>query len=249
MDGKRLLKQLIYGGFFLIIIAGVVLIFYFKFKPQASCFDKRQNQGEEEVDCGGPCESCEIRRLKPIAINASPRIFDLNTPVLFFGVFNPNPNYAAKKLPYTLKIYDSSNQLIGTREEETFIYSGEEEKYILKPIDLARAFFAEINLGAPAWKAKTEFEKPKIDFRSLSKERVNDKYSITGLLVNNEAAVFGGVMVGALFYDSAGGLVSASRTEVNDIKAFEQRFFQLEHPFVDRIDFDKTRLFFEALRP
>ena len=53
-----------FGLFYLFIIGAVAGLGYLIFKPVASCFDNLQNQNETGVDCGGPCEDCELRDLR-----------------------------------------------------------------------------------------------------------------------------------------------------------------------------------------
>ena len=49
----RLLKQFLYGTFYLVILAAVGWgIYSFEFKPAPSCFDNQQNGGEGGVDLG-----------------------------------------------------------------------------------------------------------------------------------------------------------------------------------------------------
>lgn len=42
-------------------------IFYVVSEKPATCFDGIQNQGEEGIDCGGPCKQCKIRA-KPLSL-------------------------------------------------------------------------------------------------------------------------------------------------------------------------------------
>ncbi|KKU42980.1 MAG: hypothetical protein UX56_C0001G0015 [Candidatus Azambacteria bacterium GW2011_GWD2_46_48] len=65
----RTQKQVIIAIFFLGILFFIGGGFYFAFRSPASCFDKIQNQGEEDIDCGGPCATaCEEKELKPLEI-------------------------------------------------------------------------------------------------------------------------------------------------------------------------------------
>ena len=51
----RLLKQFLYGVFYLAIIAAVGVGFYFHYdNAPPSCFDGIQNEGEQGIDCGLP---------------------------------------------------------------------------------------------------------------------------------------------------------------------------------------------------
>ena len=56
---RRIIKRLIIIFVYLAILAAVGIGFYFLFRTKPTCTDKIQNQGEERVDCGGPCSRCE----------------------------------------------------------------------------------------------------------------------------------------------------------------------------------------------
>ena len=63
----RILKQTLFGLFFLAVFGGVVFWIYQSTRPVLTCFDKIQNQDEEGVDCGGKCQIlCRADSIKPI---------------------------------------------------------------------------------------------------------------------------------------------------------------------------------------
>ena len=66
----RLRKQIISGlVIFLILFLISYLIFLTIRGPvAASCFDGKKNQGEEGIDCGGPCPPCELKYAEPLKV-------------------------------------------------------------------------------------------------------------------------------------------------------------------------------------
>ena len=76
---NRFLKQFIYGLVYVIVFVALVYGTYvlFIYARPASCFDGRQNQGEREIDCGGPCEPCGLKLVQDIA-TSTPQILEID---------------------------------------------------------------------------------------------------------------------------------------------------------------------------
>ena len=128
---KRLLKQIIFGFIFLAIFSGIGTGLYFWLKPAPTCFDHKKNQGEEEVDCGGPCPPCEIRYLQPITVKKIINIKAGDKYDIGALVFNPNAKWGAQSFNYKFNILgplDTKQEITGTE----FILPAE-EKWILLP--------------------------------------------------------------------------------------------------------------------
>ena len=99
------------------------LIYYFQ--PEPTCFDKRQNQDEESVDCGGSCAPCS-EKIHDLTILWS-RVFSVREGSYDAAalVENQNQFLASKKLVYAFKLYDKDNILVAIRENFTFVNAGE----------------------------------------------------------------------------------------------------------------------------
>src|SRR3989338_1384244 len=118
-------KQLTYFLVFLIVIIGVIVGFYLNITAP-SCNDKKQNQDEKGVDCGGVCaKEClgEIKDLavlwsKPLQVSGS----DYDAIAL---VENRNLFLSSKSVKYQFKFYDDRNILIALREGKIFINPGQ----------------------------------------------------------------------------------------------------------------------------
>ena len=92
------------------------LLFY----KAPTCFDGKQNEGEQGIDCGGPCATiCQ-------ASFADPREEWATSSEVVSGVYNalayvvnPNVNADAENIMYDFRLYDDSGLLIVRRDGET----------------------------------------------------------------------------------------------------------------------------------
>ncbi|MBI2035770.1 MAG: hypothetical protein HYT12_03785 [Candidatus Liptonbacteria bacterium] len=253
MEPRRIGKQFLYGIFYTTFFFAIIYAPYFILKPEPTCFDGKQNQDEAGVDCGGAsCMSCEIKSLKPIEVVLRTS-FLAQDPVILVKLENPNTRFGALKLPYQLDVYGASGNIIKTFKDETFIYPGDKEKYIVKQLDGAGSVVIgspKITLGDPVWESVNKFRKPNFTFRQVNSDVKSGEIFIRGNIKNEETLLFTQVDIGALFYSINGTLLGVSKTQVRDVKAFEERFFQIEYPIsaAPNVDLTKTRLFYEAVR-
>lgn len=254
MPSYRFTKQVLYGLLYFAVFAGITSGVYFGFlRNPASCFDGRENQGEEETDCGGPCEPCEIRRLAPLQVGAT-KVLSVGTgATLFAEVRNPNFTFGAVSFTYTLEALDAAGRALKTFSGESFIYPGE-IKYFVEPVlgaapdGVRRASFTVAD-ATLQWKRREEFPTPLMQFREVRSETRQDGAITTqGVIVNGETAPFRRLMVGAIYADRSGTVIGASKTELRDVRAFEERFFQITHPALPAADLRQTKLYFEGRR-
>jgi len=130
MNGKRLAKQLIYGSVFAGILFLILLSFYnSNFKPAPTCSDGKQNQGEEGVDCGGPCADCAIRDLFEFKADRTQiRYFPADpegkTTVFYFELKNLNLNYGADFFYYYIDLFDKIDYEFDHVTDSSQIYAG-----------------------------------------------------------------------------------------------------------------------------
>lgn len=120
----------------LLIIAlpfiAIGFLFFPRLLPESSCFDNRRNQGEFEVDCGGPCLPCELKNPKNInlfwakAAQAKTNVYDM---VAY--IENPNEILVSPRLEYEFALFDEFG-LIARRRGNTFILA-EERLHIVEP--------------------------------------------------------------------------------------------------------------------
>ena len=227
---KYLKKQFTIAFFFLIVVVIIVGGIWLLVKPpRATCFDEKQNQGEEDIDCGGPCGFCD----KPMDLIILSQEFIPTVEGSFDFVAeikNPNPDWGVEYIKYRFYAYDKNDEQIGFKQGETW-FLPQETKYIIEQnidFDLDRIDFQIRNL---VWQ-KLE------DFRELE-IRINN--SGTRLLENNHTQVFGNVenksnydlntieVVGVLL--DGRDIVAAGKTDMNTVLMGETRYFELNWPF------------------
>lgn len=105
---------------FLLIIL-FFLISYFN-KPE-TCTDKKQNQGEVGIDCGGPCTNlCRAEYSDPNVLwTRWSKVLGSGVYNLLAYIENPNIEAGAYDVPYRFKVYDKDNVLLFERSGKAYI--------------------------------------------------------------------------------------------------------------------------------
>jgi hypothetical protein len=264
MRFRKFIRQLIYGSLYLLVIGGVIWLFYASaLKPAPSCFDQKLNQGEEEVDCGGPCETCAIRHLEEIEYS---REVLIDSPIdgesiLIFQLENPNAHFGAKELRYTASFYpdrSTSSPALYQFTEKSFIYPGELKTIVQPGIEVEREDVEriEISLSEISWLPLEEYQKPQTLIRSIESElrdegTLRPRLAITGIIRNENAYTLSQVILSAQVSGQLGQLILASKTLIGPIPAFSDKEFEMIIPLRPNQVLDleqKPRITVEARR-
>src|SRR3989344_5052289 len=133
----RILKQTLFGLFFLAIFGGAGFWIYDSFRSVPTCFDKIQNQGEEDVDCGPVCGNVCLSSLKSIEGRNSHlfKIKEENGGSDFdalFRVSNPNTQFGSAWVNYELTLFDGQGQALLQKPGRFYILPGQ-TKYVYEP--------------------------------------------------------------------------------------------------------------------
>lgn len=247
---SRLLKQFIFGTVFLAVIGLIGYGLFAASTGGGSCFDGRQNQDEEGVDCGGACIPCALKNLEAIVISSGPDILLAgNNTTIVFRLTNTNLEYGARSLTYELTLSDFNDAPVFMKTEETFIYPGEVKTIVLPalPIAFDQVAFVNIALTEAEWIAASEFSKPALQVRSVQTERENGQVRIRGVLSNNDSVALPLVSLSAIIESITGKEVSASRTVLQDVRPFEERSFTIFVPIGPHtINLNATRVVAEG---
>lgn len=110
-------RLIIIGLVAAVLAAGLTAFFFTTIHQAPSCTDQKQNQGEEGIDCGGPCSylcsesqaAPSVRFVRPVSPSPG------RTDVIAY-VDNPNSGSAAKDVPFTIELYDSANVVIAKKD-------------------------------------------------------------------------------------------------------------------------------------
>lgn len=219
--------------------------------PTPTCFDGKQNQGEKNIDCGGPCVACAVKNLEPLRASNPPEIFGLDSgkAIILAEVTNPNTNYDATSFSYTINIYNSSGIIIESKYGNDFI-SASKKKYIFQP-NIQTQFFkiarAEIVFSNSIWRSLNEAFNPNFTISNIKTAISSSTISISGLAQNQSPFVADEVRIIALLLDSFGKTIFAGQTVLTRLSSFETREFVIFIPPDNRIaraiDASGTRVF------
>lgn len=256
---RKGLKQLIYGFFLLIILAFFAWLFYLAFlQPAPTCTDGKQNQDETEIDCGGPfCGDCELNRVQavrifPALVISSP---DSKRSTLLMQFQNPNANYGANPLSYTVNLYGADGGVIYTNTTDTFIYPSEityriEPNILISSNLIARS---EIIIRNQEWVKRAEFTAPKTQVRDVRVEYngVRSEATVSGVLKNDNPFIISRAVVGVMLYGDIGSLAGVSKTLLEGLQTLEERPFTITVPVIGvtaSSSITETKMFIEAKR-
>jgi len=225
-------------------------------KPAPSCFDGIQNQGEQGIDCGGPCAlACVPRGIQPITladpvIKLTPNVGHMT---LIAHVLNPNTTFASKNFQYSFTLYDDQDNVEATYSGTSFIYAGE-AKYILAPnLPVPQASFSRIDFKVQntQWVPSESFA----GHLALTLSGVNPHnasgtgITVDGQISNNDTVTFPSVTIVAVFKGNLGQPAGASQTELENLAPNTSQPFSIIHPNILNVNLPATQVYFYAARP
>ncbi len=232
---KRLAKQILFGGGYLIIVFLIIfIVYFFWFKASPTCFDGHQNQKETGVDCGGPCLPCEIKTLVPLEASRTKYFSADGQTVLLAEIVNLNLNWAADSFNYSFDVYGENGIKLKKITNKSFIYSGE-IKYLFEAIDVNYENIKDISVSFANvnWKKAEELSKPAVQVREIKTEPANGSGTgaiISGFVNNTNAFGLSKVRIIGILFNQSNVQIGASKTELENITAFEEKFFKINFP-------------------
>ena len=253
---RRFLKQLLYGLFYLAFWALVALgVYFIYFRPTPTCTDGVKNQGEEDFDCGGPCDECFLRDIKPLRV-VQPQLFEAGegATTVLVEVRNSNLGYAAPVFGYDLNFYDEQGQIIFSSSDELFIYAGEIKTIVFPALEanFGDIFKTEFLPKDVAWVSGDKFPKPDLEYREIRTFREGAGFAVSGVTMNKSSYAVKQAVISAALINRNGLLVNASKTAASNLAPSEERFFKIFVPVLavesENIDLFQTRIFIDAKR-
>lgn len=220
----------------LIIFSPLIIFLIFKtsffFFSQASCSDGRKNQGEEGIDCGGPCPPCEIKNLQPLTISSLRKINYQNESYdLAAKVFNPNENWGLKEVFYSFVLFDENGkEIFRTPKEKSIIYPNETRWLISQNLTLPN--FASFKID--------------LDFDDYDWQKMENNFSPLDLVTYEpifETTPWGAVRISFNVYnktiydfDNLEAIVFIYNKE-KELIGLNKINFQIKHDKIEKIEF------------
>jgi len=213
------------GAVGIIILLSVYPIYKAFFDITPTCSDNKQNQGEVDVDRGGPCPFLADSQVSPVNIiwgnffQIEESLYDLTA-----LIENQNSDAGIEHLDYTLRLFDERDNLIEERSGTSFLNPNEQALLFEPNIGVLgqTPTRVEVDLGNPTW---TSAERFKTDLVIKNKLLTGTSTSprLTVTIENNEDNAVQDIEARALIYDSRRNIVAVSSTYVESLERNEAR--------------------------
>jgi hypothetical protein len=233
--GQR--RKLLYLGIFTaVMVIGIGVPVFTLVYEKPTCFDGKQNQNEQGVDCGGACiKLCKNLQLQPaVRWQQSFRLTDgIYTAAAYIN--NANLKAEAKDVPYTFTLLDAQNAVIITRKGSINIPPGKNFAIVEPRISVqdripARTLFefgAEYN-----WKSISK-NPPQLVVADQNWADTDISPRISADIVNPTFQDIERVDVTVIVYDEQKNAFAASKTFITNLKAESKQpiVFTWQEPF------------------
>ena len=186
-----------------------------------TCFDNIQNQGEEGIDCGGPCKMlCQAGFAPPQELWATSSLVVSNVYNLLAYVSNSNPGVAAPSISYDFRLYDANGILIGKRTGETPVPATAHFAIFEPAVGTntqvpAKTFFQFTS--APDWQNAATSSYFSVTYSNLNISSTTSKLDVS--VANSSANQKNNTDITAILYDNRGNVVTFSKSVIPLIAA------------------------------
>lgn len=230
------MKRIIFVIIYLAIFLSVAFAIYSWLKPKPSCTDGMRNQGEEKVDCGGPCSPCkeeiftqDLQVKEKYFVYGGPGIYDVEA-----KIYNPNNQYGGSEFSYKFILKDAAGQNIAERSGKSFILPAQTKYIIETNLETGGApQTVEVELGETSWEEFSGYEEPQLNIYYKQYNTVTGQPifgEATGLLRNESTFDFGTIKVNVVLRDANGLPIALNSTIMNTVNSGEERDFRLIWP-------------------
>ncbi len=202
-------------GAIAVAIAAVTLIATTHHTP--SCTDGIENQGEQGIDCGGPCPYlCTALEEPPTVLYTKAIGNGQGRTDVIAEVENKNADAAAKGVPYTIALYDSSHTLVqkvsGTLDlppdatVPVFVHG------VASGNQTVASAFLTIDPAAISWYRLTSDPRIVPQVSNVTVVGSPTAPAIRSTLTNPSTTPLAQVLVIVTVHDGAGNVIAASQT-------------------------------------
>ncbi len=215
-------------GIGLVLAAFVTIILIATFYKTPTCTDGIQNQGEQGIDCGGPCPYlCTDSEQPPTVLftNVLKNDAEGRTDVIAM-IENKNTNAAAKNVPYQVTLYGADQTLVQEVNGSLDLPPGATEPVFVPGIFSGQqkvgSAFLDIATSAPRWFFTAADPRIIPEVSNIIRSGTSSNPRIEATLTNPGAAIMTDVQAVVLVYDVHKNVIAASQTVVPVIEEQSQ---------------------------
>jgi hypothetical protein len=203
--------------FLLIFVVLPIIILTYK---APTCFDAKQNQDEQGIDCGGVCTLlCESQ---PASLNVLwyrfSKVNDGIYNVLAY-VENPNTDAEATTVNYSFRLYDQAGVLLKERNGQTFVPAGTKVA-IFQPEMLTGSLVPNrldfVFSSSPIW-LKQKMVDTGLSSSQIFISQEDTAPRLTFTLTNDTIKQIKDIEAVAIIYNAEGNTIAFSRTIIDAV--------------------------------
>jgi hypothetical protein len=239
MENSAIKKRIIISVSFLALFTVCGYIIYYLMTPPATCFDKKQNQSEKGIDCGGTCAPCQaaLQAQDMVISEVAVALGGNDSYDVVAKISNPNDTVGSGSFKYVFNVKDSSDNIIATREGTTFILPAD-SKYVpelgLKMDNNATPVKVDFIISEVKWEKLNDFGKPQIgvfnkNFGPISPDSTGSEAD--GIISNDSGYDLNKIIVVIILRSEGGDIIGINKTEKNSVRTKERRDFRLTWPY------------------
>jgi len=252
---QRGLKRTIIVLVYLLLLSLLGTAFYFLFlRTEPTCTDGKLNQGEEKVDCGGPCPKCEeIPKIENAQILEKSIIpSGMNKYDALVKIKNPNSLFGIDRLEYSFNFLDEDGKIISQKEGASFLLPAETKYIFAFNINLdKRPASVDFRVKSYKWQKFSGYEEPNIALyqKEFSFISGGPGFAELKLKIQNRSGYdFRKITTRAVLRDRQGNPLAINETNNNDVRINEERevIFRWNEPFSQDIDVQNIEVEGEA---
>jgi uncharacterized protein YegL len=214
----------------LLILATVlcfgIIPYYLSHREVPTCFDGKQNQNEEGIDCGGGCALVCKGKAKDLKVLWT-KIDEIRPGVseVAFAIENSNVIVGAKNIPYTVTLYGARGEQLEERHGTTF--AGPNEAFLIyegniKTKEGQVLESAELSFGEFAW-VTTSKQDNLFTVEDKRLEFVDTRPKLSAVVHSESPFLQEHVEVDAIISDDVGEVIGYGKTYIESLPPHETR--------------------------
>ncbi|MBI2055058.1 MAG: hypothetical protein HYT39_03095 [Candidatus Sungbacteria bacterium] len=234
----RARKQLTIVAVVFLVIAGILVGLYYAFlHTPSTCTDNKRNQGEEEIDCGGPCVPCAFKHQKEVEVffTRFVKVRENNYDIVA-QIQNPNEHLAGNPVAYRVKLFDDQGAEVGRRENITYI-DANDKIYVVESnfVTKRNVTKAEMQIlpNATTW-SYTNAVRPDIQVGNkryeTAEEGGREIGRVSADVTNQSNFAYRRMNVRVALIDVAGNIAAVAGTYLENVKPGESRKVEFTWP-------------------
>lgn len=252
----RFLKQFIYGFLYLAVLALIGGGLYIALvTPAPTCADGIKNQDETEIDCGGVCDSCELKHANLLVRDSYIFSAGDNTATVAVRIENPMQNYSASSFDYTATLMSAFGVPLGTVSGNASLAAKTDKFIVMTNInhdarDIDHVVFMPERIVWKLYAADKEFALAAGEKFATSIS--GNTIKADGTLINNGSIFAPKLLIFATVFNEKNVPIAASKTKIDGVPAFGSAPFTVFFPLGNgvnsmsgktiRIDYEIDRL-------